>query len=121
MKLVPYDLDIEKTLRAIRAVKKSKTHAMAEQNNQQWAIKNYFKPVINDNYSRIVHKTINANNFELKAALISMVQQNQFGGSPLKDPNVHLAKFMEICDTMKMNGVIEDSIHLRLFGYSLSL
>ena len=47
--LVPYNLEIEKTLRAIRAPKKFETHAMAEQNNQQRAIKDYFKSVINDN------------------------------------------------------------------------
>jgi len=40
--------------------------------------------------SGITIPPVAANNFELKAALISMVQQSQFGGSPMEDPNQHL-------------------------------
>ena len=63
--------------------------------------------------------TINANNFELKPALINMVQQNQYGGLAHEDPNIHLATFLEICDTVKMNGITEDAIQMRLFPFSL--
>ncbi|KAG7951308.1 hypothetical protein I3843_12G001500 [Carya illinoinensis] len=80
-------------------------------------LKDYVRPVVNGNYSSIMRQTINANNFELKPALISMVQQAQFSGSPLDDPNIHL--FLEICDTVKINGVTEDTIRLRLFPFSL--
>ena len=48
-----------------------------------------------------------------------MVQQAQFSRSPLDDPNIHLAMFLEICDTVKMNDVTEDTIRLRLFPFSL--
>ncbi|XP_022868533.1 uncharacterized protein LOC111388104 [Olea europaea var. sylvestris] len=48
-----------------------------------------------------------------------MVQQNQFGGVAVEDPNAHLGSFLEICDTVKMNGVTEDAIRLRLFSFSL--
>ncbi|KAF5450006.1 hypothetical protein F2P56_030391 [Juglans regia] len=48
-----------------------------------------------------------------------MVQQAQFNGSPLDDPNIHLTMFLEICDTVKINGVTEDTIRLRLFPFSL--
>ena len=48
-----------------------------------------------------------------------MVQQAQFSGSPLDDPKIHLMMFLEICDTIKMNGVTEDTIRLRLFPFSL--
>ena len=47
-----------------------------------------------------------------------MVQQNQYRGLAHKDPNVHLATFLEICDTIKMNRVIEDVIWMRLFPFS---
>jgi len=60
-----------------------------------------------------------AHNFELKPALISMVQQSQFGGSPMEDPNLHLSVFLEVCDTLKINGASADAIHLRLFPFSL--
>ena len=48
-----------------------------------------------------------------------MVQQSQFGGNAIEDPNAHLATFLEICDTIKMNGVNDDTIRLRLFPFSL--
>ena len=48
-----------------------------------------------------------------------MVQQNQYGGLPHEDLNVHLETFLEIADTVKMNGVIEDVIKMRLFSFSL--
>ncbi|KAI3451369.1 hypothetical protein Pfo_008034 [Paulownia fortunei] len=48
-----------------------------------------------------------------------MVQQNQFGGSAVEDPNPHLAMFLDICDTIKMNRVPDDAIRLRLFPFSL--
>ena len=40
--------------------------------------------------SSIVRPTVDNNNFKRKLALISMVQQSQFGGTPLEDPNMHL-------------------------------
>lgn len=62
---------------------------------------------------------INANNFELKHRLISIVQQNQYSGSSINDPNVHLPQFLEICNTIKLNGVPDDVIRLCLFPFSL--
>jgi hypothetical protein len=37
--------------------------------------------------------------FELKLALINMVQQSPFYGKALKDANAHLQHFLEICST----------------------
>ena len=48
-----------------------------------------------------------------------MVQHNQYRGLAHEDPNVHLAAFLEIVDTVKMNGVTEDVIQMRLFLFSL--
>ena len=42
-----------------------------------------------------------------------MIQQTvQFGGLSQEDPNVHIANFLEICDTYKHNGVTDDAIRL---------
>ena len=38
---------------------------------------------------------------------------------PSKDPNEHISTFLEICDTVKMNGTTGDAIQLRLFQFSL--
>jgi len=38
---------------------------------------------------------------------------------PLEDPNLHLSVFLELCDTLKFNGVSTDAIHLRLFPFFL--
>ena len=45
--------------------------------------------MMNEDYSGIHHQPIDVNNFELKPALINIVQQQRFGGSPTKDPNGH--------------------------------
>nr|XP_027124403.1 uncharacterized protein LOC113741122 [Coffea arabica] len=37
----------------------------------------------------------------------------------VEDPNSHLTTFLEICDTIKMNGVSDEAIRLRLFPFSL--
>lgn len=47
------------------------------------------------------------------------MQQNQFEGSSQDDPNSHLASFLEIYNTVKMNVVIEEAIRLRLLSLSL--
>ncbi|XP_057775056.1 uncharacterized protein LOC130994034 [Salvia miltiorrhiza] len=48
-----------------------------------------------------------------------MVQQNQYGGSAVEDPNTHLRQFLELCSTIKMSGVADDIIHFRLCPFSL--
>jgi len=48
-----------------------------------------------------------------------MVQQSQFDYSPMKDPNLPLSMFLEVCDTLKINRASADAIHLRLLPFSL--
>ena len=63
--------------------------------------------------------SIEANNFELKPALITMVQQHQFTGHPSEDTNEHLGRFMRMANTVKLDGVRSNVIKLQLFPFSL--
>jgi hypothetical protein len=57
-------------------------------------------------------------NFELKQALINMVQASQFCGKAHEDASAHLQHFLEICSTFTINDVPRDAILLRIFPIS---
>ena len=65
---------------------------------------------VKNGYSVVRQPPIEANNFELKHALITMVQQHQYIGHPSEDPNEHLGKFLRRENTVKLNGVSLDVI-----------
>ena len=108
--LLSFDPKIERTLFRLKKIKVDNTE-MEDQNihrfnegqsdeNETLGIReptldDSWRPMMNEEYSRIQHQPIDANNFELKPALISMVQQQEFGGSPSKDPNGHLSDFLQ--------------------------
>ncbi|KAJ9183285.1 hypothetical protein P3X46_007162 [Hevea brasiliensis] len=92
---------------------------MANNNNNKRSVKDHAYPNIGDFMPSITRPRVEANNFELKPALCQMVQQSQFGGNPSESPHVHLAHFLEISDMLKINGVSDDAIRLRLFPFSL--
>ena len=62
---------------------------------------------------------IQENNFELKSVTAQMLQNILFHGLPHENPNMHLTNFLEVCDTIKYNGVTEEALRLRLFPLSL--
>ena len=63
---------------------------------------------------------INADtHFELKPALITMVQASPFCSKAHEDANAHLQHFLEICSTFTIKGVNQEAIRLRLFPFSL--
>ena len=62
---------------------------------------------------------MDAYNFKLKLALITMVQQHQFTGHPTEDPNEHLGRFLRMVNTVKLNGVRPEVIKLHLFSFCL--
>ena len=59
------------------------------------------------------------NSFELKPALINMVQASKFCGKAHEDASAHLEHFLEICSTFTIKGVTGDAILLHLFPFSL--
>ena len=65
--------------------------------------------------SAIRRPSIQSNNFELKTITLQMLQNIQFHELPSKNPTKHLTNFIELCDTVKYNGVTEEALRLRLF------
>ena len=82
-------------------------------------MEDFWRPIIREEYSTVRQPTIEANNFEVKPALITMVQQHQFTGHLSKDPNEHMGRFMRMANTVKLNGVRPKVIKLQLFPFSM--
>jgi len=89
------------------------SEAMAEQEEQQKTLSDYARPAVMGSRSSIVRPPITALNFELKPSFIQMIQQSaQFSGLADEYPNAHLENFLEVCDMLKINGVLDDAIRL---------
>ena len=82
-------------------------------------MKDFWRSILINEYSAVRQPPIEANNFELKLALITMVQHYQFTGHLSEDPNEHLGRFLRMANTVKLNGVNPDVIKLQLFPFSL--
>ncbi|KAJ4717074.1 Retrotransposon gag protein [Melia azedarach] len=88
--------------------------------NDQRVLRDYAIPTVNEASTSIRRPAIQANNFEIKPAIIQMIQtSDQFNGLAHEDPNAHITNFLEICDTFRHNGVSDDVVKLRLFPFSL--
>ena len=86
---------------------------LANQNPAPRTMYDYAKPTLTGIESSIVRPATGANTFELKPNTIQMIQQFvQFDGFQDEDSNAHLANFLELCDTFKINGISDDAIHL---------
>ena len=94
--MIPVDTELGKTLRSLRKTRRAENSAMAEERADQTeeqrkaarrppitdTMEDFWRPIIQDEYSAIRQPVVDANNFELKPALITMVQQQQFTGHP---------------------------------------
>lgn len=89
---------------------------MTEEENRR-PLKDFALPSNEERHSSIVNPTIPANNFELKPSLLQIVQQNQFAGLPIENPNKHLNVFIQLDDTLKTKGASPGAIRLRLFPF----
>ena len=116
--LLPLDTEIERTLKNLRKATSTEERSMANQIERLQTIPEeeeaetpqrpntmdeFWRPIIQEEYSAVRQPPIEANNFELKPALITMVQQHQFTGHPSEDPNEHLGRFMRMANTVKLN------------------
>ena len=131
--LFPIDSELQRTLRSLRKVSIAEKATMADERIDQAieqetlaerppiqdTMEDFWRPIIQAEYSAVRQPAVEANNFELKPALITMVQQNRFTFHPIKDPNEHLGRFLRMANTIKLNGVRPKVIKLHLFPFSL--
>ena len=82
-------------------------------------MEDFWRSVIQDEYSIVRQSAIKANNFELKAALFTMVQQHQLTRHPSEDPNELMGRLMRMTNTTKLNGVRLEVIKMQLIPFSL--
>ena len=87
--------------------------------NEGKTLIDYMQPIIGSIHSAIRKPTIAANNFEIKSGILQMVKTKQFGVALIENLKDHIANFVELCDTIKYNGVTKDAIRLLLFSFSL--
>ncbi|KAL0446361.1 UNVERIFIED_CONTAM: Retrovirus-related Pol polyprotein from transposon TNT 1-94 [Sesamum latifolium] len=80
----------------------------------------YSFPTADGMIFNIAKPAVEANNFEIKPAIIQIIRSSvQFSSFPDEDPNKYLINFLEICDTFRFNGVSNDAVRLRIFPFSL--
>jgi len=83
------------------------------------SIQDMCRPTYADFRQGVPVPPIQANNFELKPSYIQLVQNEQFGGGSSEDPMNHLRKVELVSKLIKLNGVTQDAISMRLFPFLL--
>ena len=132
---MPLDTEIERTLKNMRRITSAESRSMVNQRERLQAIleeeeeterhqrpntmKDFWRLIIQEEYSAVRQLVIEANNFGLKPTLITMVHQREFTGHATEDPNEHMGRFMRMANTVKLNGVRPEVIQLQLFPFSL--
>ena len=133
--LLPLDSEIERTLQNLRRITNAEFRNMAhqgdrlqaipeeeeevERNQRPYTMEDFWRLIIQEEYYIVRQPAIEANDFGLKPALITMVQQHQFTSHPSKDPNEHMGRFMRMANTVKLNRVRPEVIKLQFFPFSL--
>jgi hypothetical protein len=70
---------------------------------EEHTLKEHATPSTDETHAIIVYPMFKRNNFEIKPALLNLVQQNQFSGSPTEDLNLHIATFLRLSGALKAN------------------
>lgn len=83
---------------------------------EERTLKEYSIPSSDEPCTIIVYPTVQGSNFKIKPALLILVQQNQFSGSPSEDPNLHISTFWRLSVTCKDD---QETVRLHLFPFSL--
>ena len=126
--LLPLNTEIERTLKNLRKIIVAESRSMTNQRERLQTIpeeeeevertkrpntmEDFWRSIIQEEYSVVRQPAIEAKYFELKPALITMVQQHQFTSHPYEDPNEHMGRFMRMANRVKLNEVRQEVIKL---------
>ncbi|XP_059664027.1 uncharacterized protein LOC132309759 [Cornus florida] len=80
-------------------------------------LNDYFAPITANPPNCIVLPTTEAPQFEIRPATIHLLPK--FHGFESEQPDIHLGKFLTICNTFKSQNLNEEGVKLRLFPLSL--
>ena len=135
--LLPLDTEIERTQQNQRKITSVESRNMANQrerlqtiqeeeeeeeeeiNQRPNTMEDFWRPIIEEKYSVVRQPLFEANNFELKPTLITIVQQPQFTSHPSEDSNQHMGRFMRMANIVKLNEMRPEVIKLQLFAFLL--
>jgi hypothetical protein len=67
--------------------------------------------------AHITQRVVDVENYEIKPHILTLVQQNHFGGS--EDACMHLNTFTKTCDMMLIKDVNPNVVYMRLFPFHL--
>ena len=71
-------------------------------------------------FTSIAQPEVQAHTITYPPSLIQLIQNNLFYVLPNEDPYAHFATYIQICNTIRLAGVLADAIRLSLFSFSLS-
>ena len=128
--LTNYVEDLEALLRRTKAKLKKVSDLESKDNQTRHSLTLVFKAMADKTLREFSASTmtnihtgpainIGDNAFELKPALINMLQASQLCEKAHEDVSAHLQHFLEICNTFTIKGVTRDAILLYLFPFSL--
>ena len=108
--LVPFYPEIEATERRQSGLRRKQQEKILMAERDPRVLQDYVPPQVTDITSSIVNLTVEANNFELRPALVSFVEKDQFKGHPMENAHIHLRNFLVKYDTIKLNRVSIDAL-----------
>ena len=95
-------------------------NTMADEQPRRVTLEDYSSSSVPQFFTSIARPEVQAPNITYPHSLIQLMQGNQFHGFPNEDPYAHLATYIEICNIVRIVGLPEDVVRLRLFSFSLS-
>ena len=97
----------------------SEADIMAKDQPRRVTLEDYSSSIVPQFFTSIARPEVQAHNITYLHSLIQLIKGNLFNGFSNEDPYAHLATYIEICNTVKIVGVLEDAMRLSLFSFSL--